>query len=53
MTSEIVTLRDRRHVVLREFQVEDKDGLVEMYASLSNEALRWALPPYTRERIER
>jgi putative acetyltransferase len=24
-----------------------------MYASLSKEALRWAAPPYTRERLER
>ena len=48
-----IKLRDGRYVVLREFRIEDKDRLIKMYASLSNEALRWGLPPYTQERIER
>jgi RimJ/RimL family protein N-acetyltransferase len=53
VNSETIKLKDGRHVVLKEFLIEDKDGLVKMYASLSNEALRWGLPPYTQERIER
>jgi len=48
-----VKLKDDRTVLIREFQIEDKEKLFEMYESLSAEALRWAMPPYTRERIER
>jgi len=33
--------------------MEDKEKLIEMYESLSNEAVRWGMPPYTRELIER
>jgi RimJ/RimL family protein N-acetyltransferase len=33
--------------------LEDKEKLVEMYESLSDEAVHWGLPPYTRERLER
>lgn len=53
MPSGNIKLGDGRHIVLRQFRIEDKDRLVRMYASLSNEALRWGLPPYTQERIER
>jgi len=48
-----VELKDGRTVLVREFRVEDKEKLIEMYRSLSAEVVRWALPPYTRERIER
>ncbi len=48
-----VKLKDDRTVRIREFRIEDKEKLFEMYESLSDEAVRWALPPYTRERIER
>lgn len=48
-----VKLKDGRTAVIREFRVEDKGRLIEMYASLSEEVVRWALPPYTREKIER
>jgi len=47
-----VTLKDGRTVLIRKFEIEDKEKLIGMYESLSNEAVRWALPPYTRERIE-
>lgn len=33
--------------------MEDKEKLIEMYASLSSEAVRWGMPPYTKEFIER
>jgi len=46
-------LKDGRTVLIREFRIEDKEKLVEMYRSLSDAAVRWAMPPYTRERIER
>jgi putative acetyltransferase len=48
-----IRLKDGRTVLIREFRIEDKEKLIETYGSLSAEALRWALPPYTRERIER
>ena len=48
-----VKLKDGRHVLVRKFRMEDKEKLVKMYESLSDEAVRWGLPPYTRERIER
>jgi RimJ/RimL family protein N-acetyltransferase len=48
----IVTLKDGRTVLIRKFEIKDKEKLIEMYESLSEEALRWALPPYNREKIE-
>jgi RimJ/RimL family protein N-acetyltransferase len=45
-------LKDGRIVVIKSFKLEDKEKLIAMYESLSGDALRWALPPYTRERIE-
>jgi RimJ/RimL family protein N-acetyltransferase len=47
-----VKLKDGRTVQIRLFQPEDKDKLVAMYESLSNDAVRWGMPPYTRERLE-
>jgi len=47
-----VKLKDGRVVQIRLFQPEDKEKLVEMYESLSSDAVRWGMPPYTRERLE-
>jgi len=46
-------LSDGRSVPVRLLRLEDQGKLVKMYASLSSEALRWAMPPYTQETIER
>ncbi|MDH5481362.1 MAG: GNAT family N-acetyltransferase [Candidatus Bathyarchaeota archaeon] len=46
-------LKDGRTVLIKELGIEDKEKLVEMYESLSGDAVRWAMPPYTAERIER
>lgn len=46
-------LKDGREVALRFLTLDDKEKLVEMFAFMSDEALRWGMPPYTRERIER
>src|SRR6266704_2187937 len=46
-------LKDGRRVRLRTYKPSDKEGLVSMYAGLSQESLRWSMPPYNRERIER
>ncbi len=48
-----IKLKDGKTVLIREFRIEDKEKLVEMYESLSDDAVRWGLPPYTRERIEK
>ncbi len=48
-----VLLKDGRSVKIRSYKPSDKDGLVSMYAGLSQESLRWSMPPYNRERIER
>jgi len=48
-----VRLKDGREVKVRFLILEDKEKLVEMFASLSDEAVRWGMPPYTREMIER
>lgn len=48
-----VKLKDGRDVALRDLRIEDKEKLIDMYASLSSSAVRWAMPPYTREVIER
>ena len=46
-------LRDGRTVLIREFRMEDKEKFIGMYESLSAEAVRWGMPPYTRERLEK
>jgi len=46
-------LRDGRIVMIRPLQLGDKEAVVQFYAGLSPEALRWALPPYDRPRVER
>jgi RimJ/RimL family protein N-acetyltransferase len=47
------SLKDGRRVKIRTYRPSDKEGLVSMYAGLSNESLRWSMPPYNRERIGR
>jgi RimJ/RimL family protein N-acetyltransferase len=47
-----LVLKDERRVSLRPYRPSDKEGLVSMYSSLSQESLRWSMPPYNRERIE-
>jgi len=46
-------LKDGRRVNLRTYKPSDKEQLISMYASLSRDTLRWSMPPYNRERIER
>jgi RimJ/RimL family protein N-acetyltransferase len=48
-----VRLKDGREVAIRPLTAEDNEKIYEMFASMSEEALRWGMPPYTRERIER
>jgi RimJ/RimL family protein N-acetyltransferase len=48
-----VTLKDGSKVLVSAYKAEDFERVVEMFASLSDEALRWASPPYTKETIGR
>ena len=48
-----VKLKNGKTVIIRRFSLKDKEKLIEMYASLSNEAVQWGMPPYTREKLER
>jgi len=48
-----VKLKDGREATVRFLTLEDKEKLGEMFASMSDEALKWGMPPYTREVIER
>jgi putative acetyltransferase len=47
-----VRLKDGKAVLIRDYQPTDKEAFIRFYESLSAEALRWAMPPYTRERLE-
>lgn len=49
----LVKLKDGKEVTIRFLTAEDKEKFLEMFASMSEEALKWGMPPYTREIIER
>lgn len=53
MNSVKAKLKDVRIVKIRKFRISDKEKLIEMYESLSDDAVRWGLPPYNRERLEK
>ena len=46
-------LKDGRVALIRELRMDDKEKLFEIYEALSPEAVRWGMPPYTRDRIEK
>jgi putative acetyltransferase len=48
-----VNLRDGRRVQIRPLQESDSEGLHGMYQSMSDDALRWSMAPYTEETIDR
>ena len=48
-----ITLKDSRQVHLRSVTPPDKEGILKLYNSMSNEALRYSMTPYTPERIQR
>ena len=53
MSLKKITLKDGLQVILSEYTSDDFDKVVDLFGSLSPEALRWGTPPYTREVIER
>ena len=48
-----ITLKNGRTVTIRPYKLDDREQLVSFYASLSPATLRWSLPPYDRQKIER
>ena len=48
-----VKTKDGRAVTLRFLVCEDKQGIVEFFASMSAKALEWAMPPYADEVVDR
>ena len=49
----VVELKNGREVVVNRFTEGDKDGVAVMMASMSDDALKWGMPPYTMDRLER
>jgi RimJ/RimL family protein N-acetyltransferase len=48
-----VKLKDGREVNIRPVTPDDKGGLFALFSSMSEEALRWSMAPYTLDRIQR
>ncbi len=46
-------MKNGRQVKIRRYDPSDMEALVSMYSRLSGETLRWSMPPYNRQRIER
>ncbi|MFX1562450.1 MAG: GNAT family N-acetyltransferase [Promethearchaeota archaeon] len=53
MEKQKVKLKNGKMVTVRFLKRDDKDYLLEMFSSMSKEALKWGMPPYTKEVIER
>ena len=53
MEKKAITLKDGRNCTIRPITKDDGDSLYAMFASMSDEALRWGMPPYTRENVNR
>jgi putative acetyltransferase len=53
MESWKVKLKDSRMVTLRFLTPKDKDNILKMFSSMSHDTLRWSLPPYDEEWIDR
>jgi len=48
-----VKLENGETILIKKFALADKEKLFQRYESLSDEAMRWGMPPYARERIEK
>lgn len=53
MESRKVRLKDDREVILRLLELSDRDRLLQLFSTMSEEALEWGMPPYTKETIDR
>ncbi|MCJ7718997.1 hypothetical protein MUO69_03590 [Candidatus Bathyarchaeota archaeon] len=48
-----VKLENGETTLIKKFALADKEKLFQTYESLSDETMRWGMPPYARERIEK
>lgn len=48
-----VELKDGREITLRLLEPSDADKLLDMFSTMSDKALEWGMPPYTKETIDR
>ncbi len=46
-------LRDGREVTIRPLTREDAPRLLDMFSTMSNQALQWGMPPYARDVVDR
>jgi hypothetical protein len=53
MPLDTVKLENGETILIKEFALADKEKLFQTYESLSDETMRWGMPPYARERIEK
>lgn len=53
MESRKVRLKDDREIALRLLQLDDRDRLLGLFSTMSEKALEWGMPPYTKETIDR
>ncbi len=53
MEEKNVRLKDGRTVVLRSLRSDDKQRLLGMFATMSENALLWSNPPYDKQKIDR
>jgi len=48
-----VKLENGETTLIKKFALADKEKLFQTYEPLSDETMRWGMPPYARERIEK
>lgn len=53
MESRKVELEDGREVLLRLLEISDRDRLLHLFSTMSEKALEWGMPPYTKETVDR
>jgi L-phenylalanine/L-methionine N-acetyltransferase len=53
MESRKVRLKDDREITLRVLKLDDKNRLLDLFSTMSEKALEWGMPPYTKETIDR
>jgi hypothetical protein len=44
-----VKLENGETILIKKFALADKEKLFQTYESLSDEAMRWGMPPYARK----
>jgi hypothetical protein len=49
MPLDTVKLENGETILIKKFALADKEKLFQRYESLSDEAMRWGMPPYARK----